>query len=254
MKTFIIILFISSLINANIANYDAGVNFFEQRDKEALGLKANSNYINQAINEFSIASKNAKNELDAGIYLLRCYYFKGKFVAIDDESKKKIFSNGKQLGEKLIILYPESPAAYYWYLVNLGSWAEVYGILSAAREGVANIMRNYSKKIIELDSEYSDGGGYFMLGAVHLKSPYIPFLLTWPSKKKSLEYLSLAYDTGDATPSQTVYLARSLFSNGKKDKAKSLLNFLLNKKISKSNKLEDLEQHQIAKELLLDWK
>ena len=82
--------------------------------------------------------------------------------------KKDIYSKGKVLGEKLINLYPESASAHYWYLVNLGSWAEIYGTMSAAREGVAGIMRNVSKKIIKMDPNYSDGGGYFMLGAVHL--------------------------------------------------------------------------------------
>ena len=60
---------------------------------------------------------------------------------------------GKDLGEKLIISYPESAAARYWFLVNLGSWAEVYGTMAAAKEGVAGLMRNHAKKItIRLDA------------------------------------------------------------------------------------------------------
>ncbi len=254
MKIVINIFFITSLLAGDSTSYYKGITLFDQRAKDALGRKANKKFIDQAIIEFTKVSKEANNALDAGIYLLRCYYFKGKFVASDNESKKEIFSNGKELGEKLINSYPESAAVYYWYLVNLGSWAEVYGILSAAREGVASIMLDYSKKIIELDSIYSDGGGYFMLGAVHLKSPYIPFFLTWPSKKESLKYLSLANVIGEATPSQVVYLSRALFANNKKDEAISLLQSLLKKDISQSNKLEDLDQHKIAKDLLVDWK
>ncbi len=37
-------------------------------------------------------------------------------------AKKDFFNQGKALGEKLIELYPEAAGAYYWYLVNLGSW------------------------------------------------------------------------------------------------------------------------------------
>ena len=110
------------------------------------------------------------------------------------------------------------------------------------------------KAIIDIDSNYSDGGGYFMLGAVHLKSPYIPFILSWPSDEEALNYLSLAYETGDATPNQTVYLARALYINDEKQKAISMLNSLLDEKISESNKLEDIEQHNIAEEQLKDWK
>ena len=98
-----------------------------------------------------------------------------------------------------------------------------------------------------------DGGGYFMLGAVHFKSPYIPFILSWPSDEQALKYLSLAYDKGASTPNQTVYLARALYKNGQKQKAISLLSSLLEQKISETNKLEDIEQHDIAKQQLKEW-
>jgi len=247
-------LFLISLLNAEITHFERGVLLYEQRANKAVGLKANAEFIDQAINEFLKGYKTSGSELTSGIYLLRCYYYKGKFIAENDQKKKEFFNQGKALGEKLIQLYPESVGAYYWYLVNLGSWAEVYGILSAAKEGVANTMREYSTKIIDIDSNYSDGGGYFMLGAVHLKSPYIPFILSWPSDEKALNYLSLAYETGDATPNQTVYLARALYINDEKQKAISMLNSLLDEKISELNKLEDIEQHDIAEKQLKDWK
>ena len=255
MKSFIIYtLFLISSISAEITNYERGLLLYEKRANNTVGFKANTEFIDKAINEFLKGIKTKDSELNAGIYLLRCYYYKGKFIAENNQEKKEFFNQGKALGEKLIELYSESAGAYYWYLVNLGSWAEVYGILSAAKEGVANTMREYSNKIIDIDSNYSDGGGYFMLGAVHLKSPYIPFILSWPSDEIALNYLSLAYETGDSTPSQTVYLARALYANGKKEKAISLLTSLLGEKISESYKLEDLEQHDIAKKQLEYWK
>ena len=62
--------------------------------------------------------------------------------------------------------FPNSVEYRYWYLVNLGSWAEEYGVFAAAREGVADQMRYHSKKIIEIDPYYENGAGYFLLGAV----------------------------------------------------------------------------------------
>ena len=197
--------------------------------------------------------KTPGGELEAGVYLLKCYYYKGKFVADNNDTKKEIFSEGKSLGEQLIDRHPRSAAAYYWYLVNLGSWAEIYGTMSAAREGVAGTMRKLSKKIIDIDSGYNDGGGYFMLGAVHFKSPYIPFILSWPSNDKALEYLTLAYTTGESTPNQAVYLARALHKNGQTKKAISLLSSLLKEDMSESNKLEDMDQYGIASGLLKEW-
>ena len=254
MKSFCVAtLYLFSFISAELTHFERGLNLYDQRAEKSIGLNADPSLIGEAINEFLIAMKSPEKELDAGVFLLKCYYFKGKFVSQNDDKKKDIYSKGKVLGEKLINLYPESVSVHYWYLVNLGSWAEIYGTMSAAREGVAGIMRNVSKKIIKVDPNYSDGGGYFMLGAVHFKAPYIPFVLSWPSNDKALEYLNLAYNTGDSTPSQTVYLSRALHKNGQEKKAISLLSSLLNENISKAYKLEDMDQHEIARGLLEEW-
>ena len=255
LKSFFVLTLLSfSILRAELTLFERGLNFYDQRAEKSIGLKADPSFIVRAIDEFLIAMKSPEKELNAGVFLLKCYYFKGKFVSQNDDEKKDIYSKGKVLGEKLINLYPESVSAHYWYLVNLGSWAEIYGTMSAAREGVAGIMRNVSKKIIKIDPKYSDGGGYFMLGAVHFKSPYIPFVLSWPSNDKALEYLSLAYNTVKSTPSQTVYLSRALHKNGQEKKAISLLSSLLDENISKTYKLEDMDQHEIARGLLKKWK
>ena len=160
---------------------------------------------------------------------------------------------GKILGEKFIEKYPDSPAIRYWYLVNLGSWAQVYGILTAAREGVADLMKIHSEKIIELDPKYQDGGGYFMLGAVHYKSPYIPFLLSWPDNDEAIKYLQLALNTGEATLNQKVYLAKSIKKDGQINNAKKLLEEVINSKPDSTNLIEELDDIDEALQLLKDF-
>ena len=231
-----------------------GVSAYNSRAENSSGLTAQPDQINKAINVFNEAKKNPNHEIEASIYLLRCYYYKGKFVSQSDDEKKKIFNLGKILGENLITKYPESVAARYWYLVNLGSWSEIYGLFAAAKEGVADLMKEHSEKIIEMDLNYSDGGGYFLLGAVHLKSPYIPFVLSWPSNDKAVENLTDAYETGKSTPAQTVYLARALYKDGQKDRAKKLLSNLITKPLSGDQPVEDYEQQVEAKGFLADWK
>ena len=253
MKSFFIYnVLILSFITAGTSAFDKGIEYYESRAENAVGFDVKPGPINNAIESFK--SIYSQKSLEAGIYLMRCYYFKGKFIAKTDEEKKIIFSKGKDLGEELIRLHPNSAPAHYWFLVNLGSWAEVYGTLAAAKEGVANLMRDHAKKLIALDSNYSNGGGYFMLGAVHFKAPYIPFILSWPDNKKALEYLSKAYEIGISTPSQAVYLARSLHKDMQQNKAKSILIGLLKQPYSLKERVEDFEQHHIAKTLLEEWK
>ena len=92
-----------------------------------------------------------------------------------------------------------------------------------------------------------------MLGAVHYKSPYIPFLLSWPDNDTAIQYLTLAMNTGKPTPHQMVYLARALYKDDNEDEAKTILNDLIRSTISEAEPVEDLEQLKIAKELLDDW-
>ena len=241
-----------SFLMAGEGAFEKGVVFYDARSEGAAGYNVKPLPIENAIKQFKKAS--TEFELDAGVYLMRSYYFKGKFIAKTDDEKKKVFSKGKKLGERLVDLYPNSAAVRYWFLVNLGSWAEIYGTMAAAKEGVAGLMRDHSKKIIEIDPNYSNGGGYFMLGAVHFKSPYIPFILSWPSNDLAIKNLEKAYEIGDSTPSQTVYLAQALYKGGQKERAKSYLMELLKKPLSRNEKVEDFDQHEIAKRLLKEWK
>jgi len=232
------------------AGINEGVDFYSKRQVGSNGSLASNENIDKAIEQFSAALLSPESEKDAALYLLKSYYYKAEFAIQDKKEKKSIFNEGKTLGEKYIEKYPTSPEFRYWYLVNLGSWAQVYGILTAAREGVSDLMRTHSKKIIELDSEYRNGGGYFMLGAVHFKSPYIPFLLSWPDNDEAIKYLQLAIETGKAEMNQKNYLAQAINKDGQVEKARKLLTEVINTEPDPENMVEDLDDIKEAKQLL----
>jgi len=239
-----------------IASAKAGINegadFYTKRQDGSKGTLASTENIDKAIEQFSAALQSAETEKDAALYLLKSYYYKAEFAIQDKDEKKKIFNEGKALGEKYIEKFPNSVEFRYWYLVNLGSWAQVYGILTAAREGVSDLMRTHSEKIIELDPEYQNGGGYFMLGAVHFKSPYIPFILSWPDNDDAIKYLQLSVDTGKAEMNQKNYLAQALSKDRQDEKARALLEEVLNTKPGTTTLVEDLDDIEEARQLLED--
>jgi len=234
------------------AGMNEGVDFYSKRQDGSKGTLASTENIDKAIEQFSAALLSPNSEKDAALYLLKSYYYKAEFAVQNRNEKKKIFNEGKALGEKYIEKYPNSAEFRYWYLVNLGSWAQVYGILTAAREGVSDLMKTHSEKIIELDPEYQNGGGYFMLGAVHFKSPYIPFLLSWPDNDDAIKYLQLSVDTGNAEMNQKNYLAQALSKDGRDKKARALLEEVLNTEPSTATLVEDLDDIEEARQLLED--
>ena len=211
--------------------------------------KANESQIKLAIKYYTAAISD-EGALDASTGILKSYYYYGKYVLQNNDAKKKIFNKAVSLGEKFIIEYPESPGIRYWYLVNLGSWAEVYGVIAAARSGFADTMKVHSEKIIELDSYFNDGGGYFMLGVVHLRAPYVPFFLSWPDKDKAEELLKSASLIGKFTLPQKFNYAKALYKNNKKEEAFDLLKDVINSTPSGKGRVEMWDQIIEAKEFI----
>ena len=74
-----------------------------------------------------------------------------------------------------------------------------------------------------MDSDYENGGGYFLLGAVYFTAPYIPLIISWPDDNKAAKYFEKAVETGRSTPLQMLYLAKALIKIDEVDKAKNVL-------------------------------
>jgi len=249
----VVFYFIISYAVYGQSDLDKGIGHYNNRQEGSKKSVAVIIPINNAISSFKLALNNPDKEAEAALYLMKSYYFRGKYVHKDIDNKKADFNNGKKLGERYIDQYPNSAQFRFWYLVNLGSWAEEYGIIAAAREGVSDLMRKHSKEIISLDPGYENGGGYFMLGVVHYKSPYIPFILSWPDNDKAISYISKSISTGEPIPNQKVYLAQALYKDGRKVEAIKLLEEVANMQPSIDDRVRDWEQIGIAKKLLADF-
>lgn len=236
------------------SDFQKGVTHYNKRHEGCIEDRAKPMQIEMAITYFENVLSNKTNKKEAALYLLKSYYFKGKFAEEDKDLKKKILKKGKDFGLGLIEEFPNSVECRYWYLVNLGSWAEEYGIFAAAKEGVADQMKYHSGKIISLNPEYENGAGYFLLGAVHYKAPYIPFILSWPNNKEAIKYLRLAYDTGDVEIAQMVYLSQALHKGKRKDEAIFLIEKAMNVEPSKDNYASDWEWVKKAKNIFHKYK
>ena len=235
------------------SNMEKGLEWYEKRAEEAKGFEAKSIPIDRSIEFFQKSLQEDEGE-NAALMLMKALYFKGEYTTNDIEKKKKIFDRGKKLGEEKVIQFPESASFRYWYLVNLGSWSKAYGVLRAAREGVADLMKEHSEAIINIDSEYESGGGYFMLGAIHFQSPYIPFFLSWPDNDEAIIWLQKAVETGNRRPVQLIYLAKALYKNAMKKEAIELLEEVSNLKPLDEYIVEYREKISEAKVLLEEYR
>ncbi|MBU0520277.1 hypothetical protein KJ564_15215 [bacterium] len=185
--------------------------------------------------------------------LLRCYYFKGKFTTDEKKQKKDIFSAGIEVGYQYHDEFLDYPGNTLYLGILWGVWAEVYGKLNAAKEGAAGKIRDLCETTIELDPEFYDAGGYRILGRLHFKSPKIPLLLNWPSKKKAVVYLEKAIDIAPWSLYTQLYLAEALHKRDQEERAVQMLKDLLAVEETVHGILEDATIKQDAAALLAKW-
>ncbi|MBL4752964.1 MAG: tetratricopeptide repeat protein [Flavobacteriales bacterium] len=233
---------------------EKGVNFYNKRAEGATGLQAQAANIDKAIEHFTKATGNSETELSASVKLMQCYYYKGTFVETEKEKRLAVYNLSKSLGEKIMAAYPKSAAAVYWHAANMGKWGETSGIMKAAKEGLADSMKEWCEKVIELDPNYKDGGGYRMLGIVHFKTPYIPFMLSWPDDDEAQKHLekALTYNAKDFIGN--VYYAQVLKENKEKEKAIAVLEKMVTWTPDPKQLLEDRKELKEAKRLLEEYR
>ena len=127
----------------------------------------------------------------------------------------------------------------YWNLATISNWAKLIGVRKLSKLGAADNYREKAIDIIVMDSDYENGGGYFLLGAVYFTAPYIPLIISWPDDNKAAKYFEKAVETGRSTPLQMLYLAKALIKIDEVDKAKNVLEKIVNIAPDESNYIED---------------
>lgn len=218
-------------------------------------LLADSTNINNAIalyKKFLTTATDAEKEA-ATWKLIRAYYFKGGYTTNDSEMKKKIFDLGKDLGNKAVEAYPESAGINLFLAIVWGVWGEEYGILQAAKNGVAGKIKTYCEKAIEIDPNFDEAGGYRVLGRVYFKAPKIWPILRWPSKEKAVEILKKARELAPHNLITQQFLAEALHAEGQKDEAVKLMKGILAHEGVAEGIAEDAVTKDDVKTILAEW-
>lgn len=252
MYRFVIIAFLVCGFNSIKAQTDLqkGIDFFDKRAENHEGLKVDSTNINKAIAYFNKALQVKADNERAYDYLLLSYYYKGAFVVRTKADQKLAYLKGKQLGEEAIKKYPNNKAILLWYIANFSKYGEAKGVVSSAKEGLADKVKHFAEKLLKMDSTYADGSPHKIIGVINYKVPNIPFIITWPSKKVAEYHLKKALAVNPKSISNLYFYAEFLTEMKRNAEAKLLLNRVINSKPRLDAIIEDLYDINQAKKLL----
>lgn len=231
---------------AQDSHFEKAEAYFKKRFEEVENGKAKSDNIDKAIAHY----KKSDQKPEKYIGLLKSYEFKGSWTDISVEQSKAYYEKGIELGEEKIKIYPKSPGIAYWYVANYGRWGDLIDVVQAAQEGILDQTRDLANKVIDLDPTYHQAGALRLLGAIHLKAPSIPLVLTWPSNEEGKELLERAYDIAPENAANTYFYSKALIDLGHKDSAKKILDDLVSRDPRPEYLLPDIKYIEKGKELM----
>jgi hypothetical protein len=214
---------------------------YGRRQEARSGLVvANPRKISEAIASYQTAAE-APDNLEARWKLLRAFFFKGVYCGLDPASRKAVFEQARRVADGALTILarragrvepadlikmsaplraqalekePDAAATFYWSAACRGQWALSVGKLDAAREGVAERIRDDAATVIELDPKFEDAGGYRIMGRLHDQAPDIPFLTGWVSKDEAVRNLRLAVSAYPRSFANRHFLAEALLHAG----------------------------------------
>jgi hypothetical protein len=213
--------------------------------------------------------------------LMRALYFKGEHTTGDPEEKKRIFGEGRKVGEETLGLVrkaaarsgrppanaspaalvpflkdvPDAAPTFFWAAVDWGKWALVFGKMAAIRQGAAATIRDYAEALVLLDPTYDNAGGYRVLGRLHHQTPSVPLLTGWASRAAALKNLRLAVEKGPKNLINRLYLAEALwdYEPARRGEARRMLETLIAETPDPANLVEDRRAQEDAAALLKTW-
>jgi tetratricopeptide (TPR) repeat protein len=233
MKKIIVVLlaiaFVSPLFAASkkpLTGEELGDKYYAERNSVTDTAKAAEN-IDKAIQCYETALKAGESE--------RLYYklalaseFKYGYLVSGENIHQQRWDAYKALVDRLEkfcegnTLCAGSKYMAYSRAIMWGRFGELMNPLEAASSGLAGKIRDYSESLLALDPAFNGYAAYALLGRMHCKAPNIPFVLAWPDKNKSKEYLEEYYRHNPDTADAKYFLADTLWDLDLKDRAKEL--------------------------------
>jgi hypothetical protein len=233
-----------------------------RRAEDRSGAQASSRRISEAVARYEEASKDP-DAVEPRWKLARALFFEAKFTGLDREAQRALLEKARRAGEEAVAILGRQAApagadaapAYFWTAVAWGEWGQIVSRARAAKAGAASKIRDYSTKVIALDPEFEEGGGYRVLGRLHDRAPRIPLVTGWVSRKEALRNLRSAVRVAPRNFVNRHFLAEALAGGTAAEKAEAIRieQDLVAEPPTAERLVEDLAIQEDAKRDLRAW-
>jgi hypothetical protein len=235
-----------------------------RRAEDRSGARASARRISEAVARYEEAAKDP-DAVEPRWKLARALFFEAKFTGLDRDAQRALLEKARRAGEEAIAILGRRSAAvpanadaapaYFWTAVAWGEWGQIVSRARAAKAGTASKIRDYSTKVIALDPEFEEGGGYRVLGRLHDRAPRIPLVTGWVSRKEALRNLRSAVRVAPRNFVNRHFLAEALARGTPAEKAEAIRieRELVAETPTPERLVEDLAIQEDAKRDLTAW-
>jgi tetratricopeptide (TPR) repeat protein len=246
---------------------------YGQRATGAAGGRAAVDPAERAIAAYREALALDPDSAPARGGLLKAIFFRSTFCDIPPESKRAITEEARAIADEglerlekatdrpkheaeieALRATPGSAELLFWVAVAWGEWAQNHSRFAAVRARAPSRIRDLAQRVVEVDPDLREGGGYLILGRLHDKTPSIPFVSGFVSSEKALSNLRMAYGAYPGNTINAVYLAEAIFRHDPphRDEARRILTRVAAAKPRADYAVEDAHYIGLARKLLAD--
>lgn len=124
-----------------------------------------------ALESYRAAYLKTPSDPEVAWRLAMACYFVGLRLTQDADTKRSLFAEGRDAGEKSISLAPHCAACHFWTAINSALYGQTVGVFKMLFS--LDEIRDHLKATIDIDPSYAYGGAYRVLGLIEQKLPGI---------------------------------------------------------------------------------
>lgn len=136
---------------------------------DALWQERNSVSGAKKVYEYYKAQYSVNPDYEISWKFSRAAYNYADLFVKDGNTKKIIFTEGKEAGEKAVSLKPQGVEGHLYLGTCLGSWAKANGIFASLR--TIPVIFEEANKAIAINPSFADAAPYLLRGNVYMKAP-----------------------------------------------------------------------------------
>ncbi len=191
--------------------------------------------VSAAIAAYRRAAEAQPESIEIQWKLLRALFFEGQYTGYSRPERRARYAEAVEQAEEYLAQAAErcggkrmwqrgtradvagqcdpddAAQLYLWSAIAWAQWGRASGLIDAVRNGMANKLHDYARRVVDLDPSCEQGGGQRLLASLHARLPNIPLITSFVRRDKAVPLAADALALDPDHPGNRYIYATVLF-------------------------------------------